>query len=223
MTVGETTSIGTGNAVKAVAREQAVFYRDRSIRFDRLEEFIMVAARRSERSMKRNSERKFMNVAIRHGSVRVLALGLVVGLATVRAASDDSAPISPGEQHQMAVTSVVDEQDVVDAALTSEASITGVVAASLTACCIPTTSTSRTRGSARDVCVASMNTADCLAAGGVPVRSCLRMCASYMAPAGTEDAGDAVEDTGASDSSPADGQTASAWTLLIAALFLAGL
>ena len=62
-----------------------------------------------------------------------------------------------------------------------------------------------------------------VAAGGVQVRSCLRRCASYMAPAGAEDAGDAVEDTGASDSSPADGQTASAWTLLIAALFLAGL
>jgi len=43
------------------------------------------------------------------------------------------------------------------------------------------------------------------------------------AASGTEDAGDAVEDAGASDSSLADAKTASAWTLLVATLFLAGL
>jgi len=177
--------------------------------------------------MEREQQRHFMRGAIRHGSACVPAVGLVMVLATARAVSDDSAPFAPGEQSETPVETVAQEHDTADATLTSEASITAAEAAPLRACCIPTTSPSRTLGSAREVCVPLMSNADCFAAGGVPWRSCARRCATNLAPAGAEEEfeGPSLEMTDeAADSESSNAlQVASAWTLLMATLFLAGL
>ena len=67
--------------------------------------------------MKSNSERKFMSVAIRNGSVYVLALGLFAGLAAVRAASDDSPPTVLDSAQPNGVSSSLDgEQSSVPSA-----------------------------------------------------------------------------------------------------------
>jgi len=71
-----------------------------------------------------------------------------------------------------------------------------------------------------------MSSDECLAGGGVPMRTC-RLCAVALAPAGSEEEESGTteppQDDKPYDSSSVDGLNGAAWTLLVAAMILASL
>ena len=164
--------------------------------------------------MKKNSERKFMRLAIRNGSVCVLALGAVVGLATVGAASDDSLPTTLGSAQLNGVASTSSGEET----FLPEANIL-LSPPPLTACCV--------QREPRFTCVTQTTTARCRAAGGCPVRSCGQCPEAGPAVGNTEGEVDTMMDdspaTEPAGATPMDTGSGSAWNLLVVTLFLASL
>lgn len=176
--------------------------------------------------MKRNSERKLMGAAIRLGSVCVLGLGVVVGPATVRAASDNvfTNSISSEQANQGAQTS--ESVDGCAASLSVFGSTPGVDI--LVFCCSERHPSERSYPYKPMMCTVT-SAVRCMAHTGQIVQSC-RQCQFHqprLEHAGAESGfGESSDDwtDEAMDSDPSDPtRTASAWTLLVATLFLAGL
>ena len=173
--------------------------------------------------MTSNSERKFMSVAIRNGSVYVLALGLFAGLAAVRAASDDSPPTVLDSAQPNGVSSSLDgEQSSVPSA--------NIVVVrpirSLYPCCPPPPP-----ATPRFTCDnnSRMTLDRCRAAGGRSVKSCDQCPSTSDVPeVGNPD--EEVDTTGDEspisepvDGTPVEPGSGQAWTLLVMTLFLASL
>jgi hypothetical protein len=162
--------------------------------------------------MKKNSERKFMSVAIRNGSVCVLALGAVVGLATVGAASDDSLPTALGSAQLNGVASTPSGEET----FLPEANILISPILPLYACCPPPPPST-----AKFICdnVVRVTLAQCRASGGVSVRSCDQCPLLVPAVGNAEEEVDTMRD----DSLVTEPAAGSAWNLLVVTLFLASL
>lgn len=171
--------------------------------------------------MMNNSERKFMSVAIRNGSVYVLALGVAVGLATVRAASDDSPPTALGSVQGNGVSSTPSAGEV----FVPEANIViDRPVRALYPCCPPPPPATPRFTCDND---RRMTAARCRAAGGRPVKFCDQCPSSRDVPeiGNPEEEVDTTEDE-SPISEPVDGtpvEPGSAWTLLVMTLFLASL
>jgi len=169
--------------------------------------------------MKRNNERKFMSVAIRNGSVCVLALGAVVGLATVGAASDDSLPTALGSAQLNRVASTPSGEET----FLPEANIVIVWPKPLNSCCVPVRPVPD-EGS-RFSCVTPTSPKECYAKHGIPVNSC--RCPEVLWSGNTEGEVDTMVDdspvTEPAGASPIDTGSGSAWNLLVVTLFLASL
>jgi len=171
--------------------------------------------------MKKNSERKFMSMAIRNGSLCVLALGVVVGLATVRAASHDSPTTALGsvQINGAASTSSGDETFLPEANILNDRPV-----GPLYSCCPP-----RTSQPSKFTCdnTRRRTATQCRAAGGRPVWSCDQCPEAGPAVGNTEEEVDTMEDesptTQPSDASPVEPAVGSAWNLLVVTLFLASL
>lgn len=171
--------------------------------------------------MKKNSEREFMKLAIRNGSVCVLALGAVVGLATVGAASDDSLPTAFGSAQLNGVASTPSgkETSLPEANILNDRPVSP-----LYPCCPPP----RPRTS-KFTCnnTIRVTPAQCRAAGGRPVTSCEQCPLVDRAVGNTEEEVDTmVDDSPATEpagATPIEPGSGSAWNLLVVTLFLASL
>lgn len=171
--------------------------------------------------MKSNYERKFMSAAIRNASASLLGLGVVVGLGTVRAASDDSIPNALRALQANGVSSTPSAEET----YLPEANILiDVIVRPLFSCCPPLPP-----ATPRFTCddTQRMTKVQCRAAGGSPVRSC-EMCLSVDRVAGNPDEEvDATQDDSlvpeSADAAPIDPVSGSAWNLFVVTFFLASL
>ena len=173
--------------------------------------------------MKRNNERKFMSVAIRNGSVCVLALGAVVGLATVGAVSDDSLQTALGiaQLNGVASTPSGEETFLPEANILDDRPVRP-----LYSCCPP-----RTSQPSKFTCdnTRRMTPAQCRAEPyfGRPVWSCYQCPEAGPAVGNTEEEVDTMVDdspvTEPAGATPIDTVSGSAWNLLVVTLFLASL
>lgn len=178
--------------------------------------------------MKENQEMKFTEGAKGRGFVAALALGITVSILTVRAASEDTPPASLSGRHQIINASTVEGQDTIDDTMTSAAGnlVPGPVPPfPLKSCCIYDPS-------GIGVCTNRVDPDQCRANGGSPKASCISGCPfqdrpDRIAPAGTAenftDTTDDAQDSEPVQDAPTPVSTGSAWTLLVATLFLAGL
>jgi hypothetical protein len=125
-----------------------------------------------------------MSVAIRNGSVCVLALGLVVGLANVRAASDDSIPTALDSVQPNGLASMPSGDEI---PLTEANILIDRLAYPLTSCCVAQP------GERVFACFAPMPAAQCVERAGIPVKSC-GACVSLRPSVKSEGEVDTTED-----------------------------
>lgn len=188
----------------AVAREWPVFHRDRSIRFERSEEFIVVVNKRRTRSMCTSREVKMNKATIGRGCVGILAAVLALTAQAARAESGgpELGPSLEGSAQSMCVAPNGEQHDGMDSHEAYYLPLPSIT------CCLPPSEANHF-----PTCVRMWTVADCQNAGGVRTLGCARC---YLAPQIAPMADEGAE----ASETPAGTSVSSGWALLAIALVL---